>query len=261
MRKCDLHNISIERVDLMSKGKFKLLDIAIFCMLAIAFEFINYYASARLGKYVICFLSYSIILSLISIYRWGVLGTAVGICGAIASCISFKNFTLETLSIYISGNLSLALMCLFIKVFTHKKIKSNIGLLFLYLITGYVLVFTVRSLVGMIFGRDFISMFRDYFVTDSISVFISFIILLISRGKNGILTEMNQYVRDVYEERTNPMKKLKVLHEDPYYNPTAEVIDPDQFNDANIMEGGSLSQEDLDKLQNMYNEKEKKTYE
>lgn len=245
----------------MSKAKFKLLDIAIFCMLAIAFEFINYYASARLGKYVICFLSYSIILSLISIYRWGVLGTTVGVCGAIAACISFKNFNLETMLIYIGGNLSLVLMCLFIKIFKHEKIKKNIGLLSLYLVSGYILVFTVRSLIAMIFGKEFISVFRDYFVTDSISIFISFIVLLISRGKNGILTEMNQYVKDVYEERTNPMKELVVLHEDPYYNPTAEVIDPDQFNDANIMEGGTLSQEDLDKLQKIYDEKENETHE
>ena len=240
----------------MSKNKFKFIDILVFCFIAFVFELVNSAASTHMGKYVIVFLSYTIVLTLIEIYRWGIVGGVVGLCGALGACLASGKYIPSVFAIYCGGNLSLFLMWFYVYFVKHERVKKNIGFLFIYLALGYLLTCLTRSSIATLFGYNFISIFKDYFVTESISFCISFAILLIARTKNGLLTEMNAYLLEEYEERTNPMRELRRLKEDPYYNPTAEVIDGDQFNDANILEGGTLSQEDLQILQKTYDEKE-----
>ena len=240
----------------MTKKQYMFIDLTIFTILAVALEFINYMASAKLGGNVFVFLSYTVLLSLISIFRWGAYGVVVGIAGGFAQCLASGNLNFETLTIFIGGNVALLLMLIFIKGFKHKVIKSNFVLTLFYLLLGYLVVCLTRSLIATMFGLSFISVFKDYFVSESMCIVISMIVILIAR-KVGVFTEMNEYIQNAYEERTNPMKQLEKMKQEPNYNPTAEVIEQDEFNDCNLMEGGTLTQDELKILQDTYDTKEK----
>ena len=85
--------------------KYKTIDILVFTILAVVFELLCYYVSTNVNDFKIIFLSYSVVLSLICIFRWGLIGSVVAVAGGIANCIISTEAKLPHYLAYSVGNL------------------------------------------------------------------------------------------------------------------------------------------------------------
>ena len=236
----------------MTKNQFKSIDLLIFAILVGFFEFINYFASVSFSSVTFTFLSFTVVLTLIAMYRWGLIGVLVSLPGGFVCCLVSGKFNIQTLTIYTISYLASVFSYLIIWIFKRKKVKENKLILLLYLLSGYSFVIVIRAFISFLFGYKFLSVLGEFFVRDSVSIFISYIIILITSSKNGILTEMNNYLLEAYLDRIHPIRKIREYHADPHYNNFDEIIEEGYFSDQNIMDDGMLNQEELALLDKLY---------
>lgn len=242
----------------MSKETFKMIDITLFSLIAIVLEIAIYFGSRAFKSELPVFVSFSIVLSLISIYRWGIMGTAVAICGGLASAIvqnitGTANYNLYL--IYGLGNAFVALSYLLLLKPGRKKIASNTVLLVGYEAFGYAIVIVGRSIIAMILnGAEFTSYILAFLAPESLGFVLGIIILIVANKPNGVLVEMNDYIKSVHEEMASDKLHLKEIKESASYDAIGDVTNSDKINDASLLEGGNLNQHQLDELQLMYDE-------
>lgn len=243
----------------MSFKQFRTIDILIFSAIAIVFELLNYFASTSLGDFKLIFMSYSIVLSLVTMYRWGLRGSVVAFLGGLAACVVSKTTSFPHYVGYSVGNWLGVIIGYFIfqkGIGKEKLMDHHHGLLFVYLLADFILVILLRCLIIVSFEPStfFSNLFgslRSELVFESMSFVISILILAICGRKNGnLLIEMKEYVLDVQNKKK--LGGLKEMQESPYFNKDDPFTEPEQFDESNILEGGTLNQEELDELQNLY---------
>lgn len=242
----------------MTKETFKIIDISLFSIIAIILEVVIYCAYGVYNYYLPVYVSFSILLSLISIYRWGLSGTIVAVLGGIAGAAMQNFFETESpflFIIYGLGNAAVAFSYLLLKKPGRKKISSSTLMLVLYELTGYVAVILARTLLVVILNKDlqsFTSYLTVYIAPDSLGFILGIIILVIANKPNGVLVEMNQYIIDVHEEMNNDKLHLKKIKESNSYDAIGDVTTKGKINDANLLDGGNLDEKQLKELQDMY---------
>ncbi len=243
----------------MSFKQFRTIDILIFSAIAIVFELLNYFATTSLGDFQLIFMSYSIVLSLVAIYRWGLRGSVVAFLGGIAACAVARSTSFPHYVGYSVGNLIgviLGYLIFQIGIGKEKLMKHRFSLLCLYLFVDFLFVVIFRCLIICLFDistfwTNFIGSLRSEVVFESMSFVISIIILIVCARKNGnIMVEMKEYVYDVQNKKK--LGGLKELQESPYFNKDAPFTEPQEFDEYNILEGGTLNNEELDELQELY---------
>ncbi len=242
----------------MSKETFKMIDISLFSLIAIILEIAIYYGSRAFKSELPIFVSFSIVLSLIAIYRWGIMGTAVAVCGGLASAIVQNMSGTVNNNLYLIygiGNAFVALSYLLLLKPGRKKISSNTVMLVGYELFGYIVVIIGRSVISVILnGAAFTSYILAFLAPESLGFIIGIIILIIANKPNGVLVEMNEYIKNVHEELSRDKLHLKEIKESNSYDAIGDVTNSDKINDASLMEGGNLDQHQLDELQLMYDE-------
>ena len=243
----------------MSLKRFKTMDIVIFIVLAAVFEYINFFASTSFKDFKIMFLSYSIVLSLIAIFRWGYAGSLVAMFGGIAACLTSKTTDLTLFASYGFGNLIGMLIpsIIFIQVIKRDKIKSNKFLLLLYLALCFVSVVFIRCLLLSLLqentNQNLFNYIRAEFVMESMSFVISCVILLIaSREKGDMVIEMKSYIKQVQDRQK--LGGLKEIKESPNFNAERQLTKKNEMDEAYILDGGTLSEKELRELDKMMQE-------
>ncbi len=243
----------------MSFKQFRTIDILIFSAIAIAFELLNYFATTSLGSFKLIFMSYSIVLSLVTMYRWGLKGSVVAFLGGLAACLVSRTTSFPHYVGYSVGNLLGVVIgyLIFQKVIGKEKLMAHHhGLLFLYLFIDFVFVILLRCIIICAFDpstffSNLINSLRSELIFESMSYVISNLILAICARKNGnLLIEMKEYVVDVQNKKK--LGGLKEMQESPYFNKDNPFTEPQEFDESNILEGGTLNQEELDSLQDLY---------
>ena len=133
----------------MSLKRYKIVDILVFMVLAFVFELLNYYASTKLEDFRLVFLSYSVVLSIICVYRWGLIGVIVSFAGGVGACIASSNATLPQYIAYGIGNLIGVLLpsIIFIKVIGRKIMDKQKWITFSYFVISFILVLVFRCLI------------------------------------------------------------------------------------------------------------------
>ncbi len=241
----------------MSKDTFKMIDLAIFSIIAMILEVVIYYSSQAFKMEMPVFVSFTIVLSLIAIFRWGIAGTIVCIVGGLTSAFvqnisSGAQFNLFL--IYGVGNAFVAIAYLLLIKDGRKRISSNTGFLFIYELVGYISVISGRSLLGVLLYRG---SFTDYLLAfigpECLGVLLGTIVLIIANKPNGILVEMNEYIVKVHEEMKEDKLHLRAIKDSDRYD-VSDVTKKDMINDASLLDGGNLNQNQLDELQIMLDE-------
>ena len=241
----------------MSLKKYKTMDILVFTILAVVFELLCYYVSTNVDDFKIIFLSYSIVLSLICIFRWGLVGSVVAVAGSIASCaISSKaNFPLYvaySVGSFIGVVVGALIFQYGIKRDTLKKVPI---LLFIYLIVDFVIVIFLRCLIVSLFEinnfkETLIDSLLNQIVMQSMCLVISLVILAIANRKNGdMLVEMKSYIKRVQDYQK--LGGLKEIKESPKFNQDKPLTEADEIDEAYILDGGQLSNKQLKELDDM----------
>ena len=238
----------------MSLKRYKIVDILVFVALAFIFELLNYYASTKLDDFKLVFLSYSVVLSIICVYRWGLIGTIVSFAGGIGACIAASNLTLPQYVAYGFGNLLGVFLpsILFLKVIGRKIMDKQKWITFSYFVLSFILVIVFRCLiVGFFeinnFGSIFLNSLKNQIIMQSMSFVISALILVVANRKNGdMLVEMVSYIKNVQDRQK--LGGLKEIKESPKFNFDKPLTEPDEMDEAYILDGGQLSNKELKEL-------------
>lgn len=241
----------------MSLKKYKFIDLCIFTLIAVAFEALNFFATTKIqGEYQLIFLSYSVILSLICIYRIGICGIIVSLAGGLTACIVAKSSELSQYIAYIVGALSILIpVIIFQYIIGRKTLKKNYVFI-PYLIICYIFMIISRCLVLALFN---INSFMDTFtknlrvevVLESMSLVISIIIAFVANRKNSqLLVESEEYVR--YVQERNKLGHLKEYQEAPNFNSDKPFTEFGQIDNSNLLDGGELTAKELKELDDLY---------
>ena len=238
----------------MSLRKYKTIDILVFSILAAVFELLCYYVSTNVDDFKIIFLSYSIVLSLICIFRWGLIGSVVAFSGGIASCVisSKANYT-HYFAYGIGSVIGVVLVALLFQyLIGREKLKKYPLLLYVYLIVDFIVVIFFRCLIVSLFdinnfGETLTNSLRNQIVMQSMCLVISLVILFVANRKNGdMLVEMKSYIKKVQDYQK--LGGLKEIKESPKFNHDKPLTAPDEMDEAYILDGGQLSNKELKEL-------------
>lgn len=177
------------------KKQFKIIDLSIFTILAAASEFMSLYFIRIFSEagYVI---SFSFLISLIAIYRWGRLGAIPYIVsGLVLLGIHFQSDDiLFQICYYVIANFMMLFTPMLFKFFSKKKIKQSVSLLFLYILFPLISITIGKGLMILIFEHTALG-FIDYFASQLFTIVISFIILNIVVRIDGLLEDMHTYIQ------------------------------------------------------------------
>ena len=244
----------------MSFKTYKWVDIGILSVIAVVFEFLNFFASTSFESFKLIFLSYSIVICLIACYRWGLEGIVVGILGSLAACVAAKSNDPISYFAYITGALAQLIPILIFQYLIGRERIIKKYILIPYLVISFVTVVITRCFVGSLFAdnflNDFIANLQYEVILESMSLVISIIILLIaSRKKGNLLVDMYSYIKDLKDHMI--LGGLKEYHEMPNFNFDKPFTEEDQMDDGNILDGGTLSYKELKELDEMYQKSQK----
>lgn len=235
----------------MSKQKFEFLDLLFLSILSIATEVIFTLAfnavNVKVGNNTlgqILTLSFSALIGMIAIYRWNQFGLVVAPLGGIASLITrmvFKQQLSVQLWLYYSVSYLGLISCfLFIRKKDKTKFRKDIGMMILYYFIGFLSVEVVRAIV-LIGSENYWTLTLNLLSYDLINVFVSFLIYLVTLKQEGLVVDMNQYLVDMKNIQTKIKNKDDICYE--------ELAEGNQINEAAILDGGTLSTEDLKKME------------
>lgn len=240
----------------MSFKKFKWIDLLIFSVIAVVFELLNYFMSTNFSNFKLIFLSYTTVLSLIAVYRWGISGIIVSILGNLAACVVSENATAESYIIYLSGAISILIPIL---IFQYGLKRERIRKMYIFIpyliITNFIVILT-RCIVAGIFDKTnflnvFVTNLKAEIIMESMSIVIQIIIALIAGRKSSkLIVEMHEYVKEVQDYQK--LGGLKEIQSQPNFNFDKPFTEEDQIDNSNILDGGMLTQEELDELDEMY---------
>ena len=136
----------------MSLQKYKTVDILVFVVLAVVFELLNYTLTTTIEDFRLIFLSYSTVLALICVYRWGLIGSVVSFAGGIAACIISSTKSYELYIAYGIGNLLGTLLSALIFQYGFKrKVLENKILLITYFVFAFALTIILRCFIASLF--------------------------------------------------------------------------------------------------------------
>jgi len=247
----------------MSLSQFKSIDLLLFSLIATIFEVINKFASIKLPAFQLVFMSFTIVLTLISMYRWGLAGVVVMLFSkTIGVVVSDVRGNYQAYIIYVIGGIIGVIIgyLLFQKLIGKKRIK-NTALILSYLVFDFMIVMLIESLIfGLFnsntFGASFTNQLKALLIQESMSIFTSSIILLVANRKNGnILIEMRSYIKDVHDLKK--LGGLKEMKESPKFNSDKPFTEFDQIDDSTILDGGTMDVDQLKELEQMYKDNDK----
>lgn len=147
-------------------------------------------------------------ITLIAMMRHGALGVVTAAVGGLVYCI-INGAKADIYLVYIIGNSFIYINILWFKKISKQRIKQNIGLIIMYVISGYVLMNIGRSVLSLIFGyAPFIANTVRYFTTDALSAVMAIVIVLIANKQDGIFEDQMDYlVRLATEEELKNERK------------------------------------------------------
>ena len=244
----------------MTLKQFKWVDLLLFSIVAIIFEVINHFASVGLDSFKLVFMSFTVVLTLISIYRWGISGLMVMLFASIVMvAISPQNKEIEAYTSYICGGIlgMIPGFIIFQIIIGRKRIK-NVFIIIPYLLFDFVLVILFRSLISSFFHLNefqntFVNNLQSLLVQESMSMFTSTVILLIANRKGGnVVVEMNNYVKEVKDLKK--LGGLKEMKEKSNFNSDSSFTEFGQIDNSTLLDGGTLTEDQEKELLKMYSE-------
>ena len=134
----------------------------------------------------------------------------------------------------------------------REKLKNTPFLLFIYLIVDFIVVIFLRCLIVSLFEFDnfkevLIDSLLNQIVMQSMCLVISIVILAIAnREKGDMLVEMKSYIKKVQDYQK--LGGLKEIKESPKFNHDKPLTEPDEMDEAYILDGGQLSNKELQEL-------------
>ena len=198
----------------MTKRKFMMIDLTIFSILAGLSEFFsgflfNYFNS---GYYI----SLAIMITIIAIIRWSFWGVIPLLVSGIVDIIMNQNYIMTdkplelvyAILFYVIAPLTILFVLFYVKRKRRDEQINTTAKFILYIIMCYLLLIIGKGIVILIIEHTFTG-FADYFVSVSLSLVISLILLLIFKSKTDLIRDMDSYIEEVQMEERYERQHLK----------------------------------------------------
>ena len=242
----------------MSKQTYRLLDVFIFTLIASVIEIINVvafnYFKVDIGKYSlqqVYTLSFAVVLGIIAVFRWNYYGLIVAPVAGLVSVL-VRNFIGQnvTTGLYLAqsiGNMAIAVGLLFFIKNDKKKMKQSYPMMFAYYFLSYIAVEILRSIcqIGTV---EFNLILLNNFAFDLINIVFGAAIFFIALKQKDLVTDMNTYLLEMNELSSKLTGQMIVSKNDEIC--VDEIANRnDIVNEAALLDGGVLSNEDLRNLE------------
>jgi hypothetical protein len=237
----------------VSKQSFKAMDLLIFSLLSAGSEALIIFGFNNIGKYDGYIVSFTVVLSLISIYRWNVLGIIPGIVGGVVSiCMSLsKNISLG----YILANTLSYFFLLFVlfwfKKNDKKEMRGDLLKMIGYYLSGY-LLFEIGKCICFVIGTpntaNLGKVLITYVVWDLLNILVGGAVFYIACKQKVIVYDMNQYL--IEQHSGTPTSRIR--DDVSNYSKLEEMAEADDVSDIALLDGGTLSEDDLKLMNETY---------
>lgn len=241
----------------MNKTNYKIFDLFIFTLIASAVEGINVYAfnmfKINVNGYSfsqIYSLSFSCLLGMIAIFRWNAAGLVVApVSGAVSVAVRLflgQSVTVNLWLAYTLGYLGLAICLLFfVKVKKEDMLKEK-GLMIMYYFSGYIVVELLKSLcqIGV---ADYWKLLVNYIAFDLFNIVIGLLVFWVAIKQKSLVVDMNSYLDEIHTIK-GKLGGQDIVSKNININ-VEELAEADEINEAAILDGGTLSNEDLRRME------------
>lgn len=240
-----------------NRKSYEAFDLFIFTIIATGVEALNVFVfntmTIKVGEYSfnqIYTLSFACLLGMIAIFRWNFHGLIVAPIAGLGSLLVRLALGQEvTINLWLSytiGYLGLADCLLFFRKRDKGEMRKEIGLMFLYYFTGYLSVEVVRSLC-QIGQANYWILLLNYLAFDLLNILVSALVFFIALKQNSLVVDMDTYLKEL-----NDLKSKIGLEESVSKNVNIcveELAEADEINEAAILDGGTLSSDDLKRME------------
>lgn len=243
----------------MSLRRYEAFDLGALTLIAAVLEALNTYAFFAFGTSATFTLSIAAAVGMLAIFRWNLPGVVVapiaGLASLLVRLLVGEEVTINLWIGYTVGYLGLAACLLWFKFLPKEDIRKKWLYLAGFAITGYLAIDVVRTLSYL--GSDyFLQAARFYFSWDLFNCLFAFFILLIASKQANLLVDMKEYVSKIANnpnsaiarQEQNEKNKLEGMSESSY-----------DLNEAALLDGGTLSPEELKALQAPFDKERGKT--
>lgn len=233
----------------MTFKQYRILDIAIFTVIASVLEAAAVYMF-NIFKLQIFTLSFTFVLGFIAVYRWNAYGLATAVISSLVGVLTRQALQQEvTILLFLSYSLSyigigLELLFFHFRKFDKESIRKDIPYLSFAYFSSYLVVELLKALF-QIGSESFYKIAILYFSYDLLNIIFNYIVLLIARAQRNLLVDMKEYVIKV----NTPLNEVKEIRTNTDYLKLESLCDNDQLNDQALLDGGTLTTNDLKQLE------------
>lgn len=239
----------------------------IFCIIEGVLTFLSNQMNFMLEGFSVSFI---VLYALIGMFRWNLFGVIPGISAAIVAIVVQNSIGSTAAGDFgyssgratgmIVGVVLTVVLLLYLKRLGKKRIKASIPLLCGYTILGY-LIYIVSCFVGLLLidKYEFNVCVKLAISGNLLNMVMSSIVIVVASLQRDFLVDMNEYL--IYMNTVPDSIRLrKEINEEKPESLMNEITDSKDINDIALLDGGTLSEEDLIKLNKTFKEKEGENY-
>lgn len=227
----------------MSKRQFEVLDLFFFSFIGALVECINLWAFSKFNG--MFYISFAVVLGLIAMVRWngwGIFVTIVtGASSVIYDLVVNGNVSTSWILANTIGYLPILFNLFWFKGMRKKPQGKDYGYIIGYVITGFLLAEVGRSLCYIGGTTDIQVVLLRYFAYDLINIVIGILIYILACRQKDLVTDMNSYLIRTH----TGTEESRVRNEQENYQSLEEMAEADEVSDIALLDGGTLSTEDL----------------
>jgi hypothetical protein len=230
----------------MSKHSYEVLDLIVFSVIAMAIEALNVFAFNKMEATLS--LSFAAVMGMIAIFRWNGYGLVVAVLAGAAGLFTRNALNLTVTPnlwmAYTIGYLGLAVCLLFFIKRNKEDLRNKIPLMIVYFISGYLAVEVMRT-ICQIGNGDFLNIVKNYFTWDLLNILVGLAVFLIALHQPNLVVDMNTYLINLHS--IPEASQVRAAQADVFK--LEELAEKDDINDAALLDGGTLSDNDLKQME------------
>lgn len=173
--------------------KYKIFDLTLLSALAFVAEVMSNILHNKLpgaGFY----LSFSILIAMIAMIRWGKIGAFVYVVAGIPMVFLLQGDLIEKTMLYPVANITIIFASFLFRFIDRSDIKSDNLYLLIYVIITYMSVAIGKGFITFVFAGNFLKSAIYYIISQLFNMVMVFLVLLLVKNKEGLLDDMYAYI-------------------------------------------------------------------
>jgi len=178
-------------------AKYRLIDLIVLGAVAVLVDLVGFFASQK--ELIFLYVTLSTPILMIIYFRWGAYGLYVNGVIALLHTILYRNFDLLPMLGYIASIFTLSSAMVWFKITNKSHIRSEVLLVTLYFLTGYLALFFTQVLIQWwLFDTvEWVVLITRH----GFNIILGWVILMIARHQEDFMVDMKAYLLKQIKER------------------------------------------------------------